>query len=150
FGAYAVQYLPQPARQMRYHAWIGAIEAIGPDLWRLFAGALDRHLAAHGVKPGARLIVLPTGALGVLPLGLAQDPATGRRPGETYEIAETPNLEALTAAARRLEAPVAPTLAAVINPTGLVPDLALPFTETEGALVAAHFNAQSTRLLDKS
>lgn len=45
---------------------------------------------------------------------------------------------------------MAPTLAFVINPTGLIPDLALPFTETEGILVAGHFKPPATIVLDKS
>ena len=149
-GAFAIQYLEEPEKRERYPEWLAAIESIGPDLWQLFAGALAKDLAARGVKPGARLIVLPTGALGLLPLGLAQDPATGRRLAEAYEMVEAPSLEALAAAARRVATPAAPTLAAVINPTGLIPDLALPFTETEGALVAAHFNPAATIVLDKS
>ena len=149
-GAFAIQYLAEHEKRKRYPEWMAAIESIGPDLWRLFAGAMAKDLAARGLKPGGRLIVLPTGALGLLPLGLAQDPATGRRLVETYEMVETPSLEALAAAARRVATPVAPTLAAVINPTGLIPRLALPFTETEGILVAAHFKPAATIVLDKS
>jgi hypothetical protein len=102
------------------------------------------------VTPGARLIILPTGALGLLPLGLAQDPATGRRLVETYELVEAPSLDALAAANRRIATPAPSTLAVVINPTGLIPDLALPFTETEGTLVAGHFKPAAMVVLDKS
>jgi CHAT domain-containing protein/DNA-binding transcriptional regulator YbjK len=149
-NAFNIQYLPEPEKANRYPEWIGAIGSIGPDLWQLFAGALVKELTAHGVKPGARVIVLPTGALGLLPLGLAQDPATGGRLVETYEMVEAPSLEALAAAARRIATPVAPTLTVVINPTGLIPDLSLPFTETEGILVAAHFKPAAMIMLDKS
>jgi CHAT domain-containing protein len=150
FGAYAIQDLPEAESEKRFEQWIDAIESIGPDLWRLFAGALDKELTARGIKPGGRLIVLPTAALGLLPLGLARDPKTGRRLGETYEIVEAPSLEALAAAMHRLATPAAPTLAAVANPTGLIHRLALPFTETEGLLVEAHFKPASMIVLDKS
>ncbi len=149
-GAFNIQYLEEPEKTRRLPEWIAAIRIVGPNLWQLFAGTLDKDLAARGVRPGARLIVLPTGALGLLPLGLAQDPATGRRFVEMYELTEAPSLEALAAAARRIATPAAPTLAAVINPTGLIPRLALPFTETEGALVAAHFKPAAETVLGKT
>ncbi len=80
-----------------------------------------------GVKPGARLVWLPTGALGILPLGLAQDPVTKRRLADNYEIVYAPSLEALAAAQKQIAKTAAATLAAIINPTG-----DLPGTEKEG------------------
>jgi CHAT domain-containing protein/tetratricopeptide (TPR) repeat protein len=148
--AFNIQYLKSPEKWKRWPEWISAIEKIGPDLWRLFASELDKELVARGVRPGARMVVLPTGALGLLPLGLAQDPDSGRRLGETYEIVQAPSLEALAAAAERTRTPAAPTLAIAINPTGLIPDLALPFTETEGAMVKSHFESAAAIVLDKS
>ena len=56
----------------------------------------------------------------------------------------------MAAAAHRIATPVAPILAAVVNPTGLIPDLTLPFTETEGALIRAHFKPTAMSFLDKS
>jgi CHAT domain-containing protein len=80
-----------------------------------------------GVVKGSRLMVPPSGALGFLPLGLAQDPASGRRLIEEYEIV-----------------PMAPSLAAIVNPTR---DLA--FAPIEGMLVAAEFGSASTVMLDQ-
>lgn len=73
----------------------------------------------------------------------------GPRLADAYELVEAPSLEALAAAAGRISTPSPATLA-VINPAGLIPRLALPFTETEGLLVAAHFNTATTSVLDKS
>jgi CHAT domain-containing protein len=144
-GAYKLQ-----DQLTHYSEWIAAIETIGPDLWRLFAGALANELAARGVRHGARLIMLPTGALGLLPLGLAQDPDTGGRLIDSYEMVEAPSLEALAVAGRRISTTPTRTLVAVVNPTGLIPRLALPFTETEGTLIETHFKPTATVVLDKS
>ena len=119
--------------------WKQAIEEIGPKLWSLFAGALEAELKAAGVKDGARLIVLPQGALGLLPLELASDPASGRIFADAYEITSVPSLEAYLAAAGAAAKVSAPSLAEAVNPTGDDPLLTLPFTEVEGALVASHF-----------
>jgi hypothetical protein len=107
-------------------------------------------LQERGVKSGARLVWMPAGALGLLPLGLAQDPATGRRFGDSYEIVTAPSLEALAAASRRIAEVVEPSLAETVNPAGDIRALNLPFAEIEGALVAVHFAGQPEIQLDKS
>ena len=123
----------------RFREWIGAIDKTSSDLWVLFGEALHRALIARGTKPGARIVLLPAGLIGLLPLGLAQDPASGQRLGDIYEIIIAPSLDALDSASRALASPPDLSLAAAINPTGEIRRLALPFTEVEGALVAAHF-----------
>jgi CHAT domain-containing protein len=120
-----------------------AIEEIGPKLWSLFAGTLDAELKAAGVKDGARLIVLPQGALGLLPLDLARDPERGRSFAETYEITNIPSLEAYLAGARTAAKASAPSLAEAVNPTG-----DLPSAEVEGAIVASHFKGRPLIKLD--
>jgi CHAT domain-containing protein len=60
-------------------------------------------------------------------------------------MVSVPSLEALTTAARQTATPSPRSLAMVINPTG-----DLPFTETEGALVAGHFPASARVSLDKA
>ena len=87
-------------QQTEPQAWLAAIGGIGPKLWTLFAGKLDAALKEAGVKNGTRLIVLPTGALGLLPLELARDPATGRSFADAYNVTAIPSLEAYLAAAR--------------------------------------------------
>ena len=149
FSAYEVQYLPLKEQEQRIGEWLGAIRGLGPSLWDLLGGTLHKALVDHGVKPGARLLWLPAGALGLLPLGLAQGP-DGQHLGDIYEISATPSLEAHAAAAQQLAPAPAPSLAAAINPTGDIPKLALPFTEVEGALVASHFGQLPRVVLDKS
>jgi CHAT domain-containing protein len=68
----------------------------------------------------------------------------GRRLIDTYEIVTAPSLSALSKAVREIERPAAPSLAAVVNPTG-----DLIFASIEGALVAAHFEPERRALLDE-
>ena len=142
-GAYFVNYLDGPEATRRWPEWIAAIDRIGPELWRLFGGTLDAALKEHGVKRGARLVWLPSGWLGVLPLGLAQDPTSKRRFADDYEIVYAPSLEALTAGQTLIANSKPASLAAVVNPTG-----DLPGTEKEGALVASHFASADRTVLE--
>ena len=148
-GAFLLQYLSTQERDRRIAEWLGYIEGIGHNLWELLGRALTDALKEHGTPPGSRLIWLPTGEIGMLPLGLAQDPASGRRLGDVYEIVYAPSLEALAIGLAQPAEPLSPSLAAAINPAGQDPDLALPFTEIEGALVAAHFKEKASIRLDK-
>ena len=143
--------IPQPELaqdQAQYdqlkHDWLAAIDAIGPQLWTLFAGALDQALASSGVAPGARLIWLPTGALGLLPLGLAADPQSGRRLSDSYEIVYAPSLAALALDQGRIAAPAPPPTAAVVGDA----NSGLPYAAIEEAVVGAHFPGASIALDD--
>src|SRR5262249_6699179 len=149
FNAYNVQYLPQKEQDQHIGEWLDAIRGLGPSLWDLLGGTLHKALVEHGVKPGARLLWLPAGALGLVPLGLAQGP-DGQRLSGIYEISATPSLVTHAAATQQLAHAPTPSLAAAINPSGDIPELALPFTEVEGALVAAHFRQVPRVVLDKS
>lgn len=149
-GAYAIQYLPWPEQGARLGEWRSAIDGIGPALWKLFAGRLDAELLRLGVQSGGRLIWLPAGSLGLLPLGLAQDPDSSRRFVDAYEIVYAPNLDALASASDHAGTVSSASLVAVVNPTGDTPKLSLPFAEIEGALVAAHFSGKPAIRLDKS
>ena len=57
-----------------------------------------------GVERGARLVWLPTGALGILPVGIAQDPATRHRLVDRYEIVYVPSLETAASARKAIAA----------------------------------------------
>jgi tetratricopeptide (TPR) repeat protein len=145
--------IPQPElaqAQAQYdnlkHDWLAAIDAMGPQLWTLFAGALDQALASSGVAPGARLIWLPTGALGLLPLGLATDPQSGRRLSDSYEIVYAPSLGALALAQGRIVAPAPPPTAVVVGDASS----GLPYAAIEEAVVGAHFPGASIVLDDVS
>jgi CHAT domain-containing protein len=127
-----------PERQRKlWSGWLDAIAAVGPQLWDAFLGAAERELAQAGVRPGARVFVVPTGPLGLFPLALAEDGATHARLWDAYEIAEAPSFEALADAAGRGE-PARASLAAIVNPT-----LDLRYSELEGALVASRFDADA-------
>ncbi len=143
-GAYFVNYLDGDEQQKRWPEWLAAIDQLGPELWQLFGARLDATLKQHGLKPGARLVWLPSGWLGTLPLGLAQNPASKRRLVDDYEIVYAPSLEALAAAQSVIAKPSPPTLAAIINPTG-----DLPGTEKEGAVVASHFAPAARTVLER-
>ncbi len=140
-AAYFINYLDDTERNRRWPEWTGAIDNLGPELWSLFGAKLDKALKERGVKSGARLVWLPSGWLGMLPLGLAQDPASKRRLADDYVISYAPSLEALAAAHRAIAKAAPATLAVVINPTG-----DLPGSEKEGAIVASHF-AEGARTL---
>jgi CHAT domain-containing protein len=141
-AAYFVNYLDEPERSRRWPEWTGAIENLGPQLWRLFAARLAGVLRERGVRPGARIVWLPSGWLGVLPLGLAQDPASKRRFIDDYEIVYAPSLDALAAAHAHAANAGPATLAAVVNPTG-----DLPGTDKEGGIVTSHFAADARTVL---
>ena len=65
---------------------MAAVGALGSQLWSIFGEQLHEALREEGVAEGARIYWLPFGALGTFPLGLAQDPKTGRRLADDYEI----------------------------------------------------------------
>jgi CHAT domain-containing protein len=88
---------------------------------------------------------MPPSALGILPLGLAQDPGSKRRFADAYEIVYGPSLEVLAAAQKQIGRSAPPTLAAIINPTG-----DLMGTEKEGELVASHFPQARRTLLQQA
>ena len=146
--AYLINYITdEKERDRRWPEWQAAIGNIGPRLWELIGARLDAALKEAGVGPGARLVWLPTSALGILPLGLAQDPASKRRLGDDYEIVYAPSLEALTAAQRQIAKPAPTTLAAVVNPTGGIKGWDLPGAAYEGKLVASHFPGKARTVL---
>jgi CHAT domain-containing protein len=141
-AAYFANYFDDEEQQKRWPQWLSAIDGIGSQLWDLFGQELTKALRNKGVRPGARLILLPSGRLGVLPLGLAQDPSSKRRLLDTYELVYAPSLDAISNSFRQIANPPNATLAAVINPTG-----DLPGTEKEGAIVASHFPAAASASL---
>jgi CHAT domain-containing protein/tetratricopeptide (TPR) repeat protein len=144
-GAYFINQLPSAEYNRRKSEWLAAIEGVGPDLWRLFGDKLDADLKANGIKKGSRLILLPPGELGILPLGLAQDPVSKRRLMDDYEIVYAPSLDVLAAAQNYAAKSVPATLAVVINPTG-----DLPHAANEGRLVASYFASDARVVLERN
>jgi CHAT domain-containing protein/tetratricopeptide (TPR) repeat protein len=137
FGAYLANYVPRYEQQQKWKEWFNAIEGLGPSLWNLVGKTIGETLATAGIEHGAELIILPQGTLGILPIGLAQDPTRGRRLMDEYIVTYMPSLAALMAIHDRLEAQkpgTPPTLAAIVNPTS-----DLKFSLIEGALITSHF-----------
>jgi CHAT domain-containing protein/tetratricopeptide (TPR) repeat protein len=141
--AYNVNLLPDDLLDEAWPTWMAGIDGLGPDLWRLIGSRLDAALKEAGVQRGARLVWLPTGGLGILPLGIAQDPASKRRLTDAYEIVYAPSLDALASAQGRIAKPAPVTLAAIVNPTG-----DLPAAEQEGRAVTSHFAAGARTVLE--
>jgi CHAT domain-containing protein len=139
---YFINYLDPDQVEKRWPEWLAAIDNLAPELWRIVGGRLDAALKERAIRPGTRLVWLPSGWLGTLPLGLAQDPASKRRLADGYEIVYAPSLAALDAASQHSADPENPTLAVIINPTG-----DLPGTEKEGAIIASHFPEPGRTLL---
>jgi CHAT domain-containing protein/tetratricopeptide (TPR) repeat protein len=136
-GAYSINYLSSAEHARRQSEWLGAIERVGSNLGELLGQPLVEALSASGLPPGrgTPITVLPIGALGLLPIGLAQHPRTGRYLLEDYTVALAPSLAALASATARVAAKTAaPSVAVIVNPTG-----DLPFTVLEGTLVESRF-----------
>jgi CHAT domain-containing protein/tetratricopeptide (TPR) repeat protein len=123
--------------------WLDAVESLVGELWRVLGSSIASALQSIGIKPGGRAIWLPTGALGVLPIGLAQEPRGGRRLGETYEIAYGPSLDVLASASARDVPTEAPSLA-MINPGS-----GLASTDFEANAVASHFPSDRRTIIEK-
>ncbi len=141
-ASYFVNYLEGDEQKKRWPEWLAAVDRIGPALFRLFGARLDTGLRDRGIKRGSRVVWLPSGWLGVLPLGLVQNTSSGQRLAYDYEISVAPSLETLAAARHQAETAGPPTLAAIVNPTG-----DLPGADKEGEIVASHFAAESRLLL---
>jgi CHAT domain-containing protein len=142
--AYAINHMSPDTQERLWPKWLAAIEDLGPELWRLLGGRIDAALTERGVKRGARIIWMPPGILGTVPLGLAQDPKSKRRLIDSYEIVYAPSLEAIASAQSQIASSAPATLAAVVNPTG---DLA--GSEKEGQIVASHFPATARAVLER-
>jgi len=148
-GAFRLQYEPDEVKSKRLPEWFDAIEKIGSQLWPLIGDHIHSALVQRGVKAGSPLVLLPQGAFAVLPLGLAQD-ATGQRLADMYDIAVVPSLRAAALGLEQQHQQAPKTMAAVINPTGELAHLDLPFTELEGDYVAAQFQPGAVARLGKA
>jgi CHAT domain-containing protein len=131
----------------RMYRWASALDELLPEFWQLFGGELDTALKEMDLKVGARLIWLPSSALGILPLAAAQNPVTKRWLADDYEIVYAPSLEALTAAQANIAIKRPATLAAIVNPTKDLPGLNLPGTEVSGQLAGSYFASEARTVL---
>ena len=117
-----------------WQKWLDGIDAVSVSLGSLLVGPVVAKLQQAGLNPGARVIWLLPSALATLPLASAIDPKTKQRLGDLYETVLQPSLESLRFTRQMADRTRAPSLFAIINPTG-----DLEFAGLEGALVASHF-----------
>lgn len=122
--------------------WQEALESVARTLGSAFLEPLQTLLNRCAIGPGARLHLLPDGLLGVLPLAIAQDPATGESLIQRFELSLAPSLRVLRAAqAGSATNGGEPSLALCTYATDL------QFLDFEAEMVASRFIASAvTRL----
>jgi len=144
-GAYFAQDLPTSRRRTHEGTWMRAVSGVGGTIWNLIGShiktAIDELNKRRDCKI-ERLFWMPPDALGIMPIGLAQDVATGERLGEKYEISFIFNIQMLINGRLNAETSAESSYAAIINPTG-----DLPFSEIEGALVGRLFSEGGRSIL---
>lgn len=141
--AYGAHYADVAEQQQRWPEWLAALDRSGQALWELVGGPIQAELDRLGVAQGTRLVWLPTGPMGILPLGLAQAPGTREHFSERYDITYAPSLSAIDEIEQSPQAPRSHTLGAVSNPTG-----DLPGARREVAIVASHFSPAHRQVAD--
>ena len=120
-GAYSINHLEAGERQTRWREWLQAIHDLQFKLSQLFAKAMADGLRATGVERDSTILWLPQGALGLLPITIASEPAGKVAVIDSYTVSTAPSLAAAAAALRRATSAVArPSMTAVINPTGIL------------------------------
>jgi len=136
-AAYAGMVRAEGDAQGAEKRFLDAVRDLAPSLWRMIGGRIVEALERARVPRDARIVWLPNGALGLLPVGLASPAAATASLFDRNPVVVSPSLSVLESSRRRLQSGQAPSsLAGIINPTG---DLA--FTELEGATVASYFGA---------
>ena len=142
-GAYSINHLEAGERQTRWREWLQVIHDLQSKLSQLFASTLADSLRATGVERDSAILWLPQGALGLLPITIASEPAGKVAVIDSYTVSTAPSLAAAAAALRRATSAAArPSMTAVINPTG-----DLNFTEPEGAVAVSYFDKSRRTLL---
>jgi len=133
--------------------WRGAHGAAGvdhglrlvqPALDQIVGSAVRQGLSLAGVAPGSPVVVMPDGAMALLPMGLATGGPGAKTLLEDYEISFAPSLAALDAARGRSRVSARPSLGLLRPPSGA----ALAYAPVEGALVSSNFGADRRQTWD--
>jgi CHAT domain-containing protein/tetratricopeptide (TPR) repeat protein len=142
--AYKVNWRPTPERREQRSFWLTEVQKLGPLLWDVIGGKLAEALEANGVPPDSSILWMPQAELGLVPIGLASNPASREILLDRYTIVTVPSLASVEISRRRAESsPAQGSLTAVVNPTG-----DLGFTVAEGVVIASFFDAVTRSILD--
>ena len=95
-----------------------AVSTIGAGAWEAFGGDLAAQLARAGVRDGARVLWIASGSVSFLPVGLAVDPASGRRLIDRFEIMTSPSIDFVERGLRVDAAAQNASGGGVFDPTG--------------------------------
>jgi CHAT domain-containing protein len=127
--------------QRDYDGLRARISNLAQRLWKVVGGPLRDGLAGQGVQPGARLTILPSSTLAVIPFWMAQDRSTGGSLLDMYDISFAFSLRELEA--RPADEAKPRRLTAWFN---LQAD-DLPFTRAESLMVPQAFSESRTTVL---
>ncbi len=129
-------------------AWYSRIESTGQQVWQLLVGPIVERLVAVGITPGAPVLLMPQGGLGLLPLHAAWREVNGAKRTllDDYTVTYAPSGYALHVSQRRLqeESRQQTSLLAVVNPTK-----DLTYTPIEGEQVVKLFGADKAATLQE-
>jgi tetratricopeptide (TPR) repeat protein len=143
FEAFNLQYvLDEEAFESNIGLWHDAIDKVGIQLWSVFVGDIYAGLQRRGITSGSHVFFIPTGMLGLLPLGLAHDLNSNVTLSEMYELSIVPSLEALDAAteASKMRAD---------NRLTLISTAGSAFTDGADVILAKRFGVKNTLQIPK-
>ena len=109
-------------------------------LWAWFGSWIKQTLEENALAKIDKLIVVPNGPVGLLPIGLARNPTDGKHLLDDFAVTFSPNLRAIVRNARLLQdrnrklSPKSKTLGIIENPTGNSPSAGL-----EASMAASFF-----------
>lgn len=121
------------------HRWNQVVEATAESLGELVAEPVLREMQAPELSC-SRLDILPQGPLGLLPLNLARDPATGAPLIDRFEVSLSPSLTALAHVRSRSRRAAPPRTITFVRHSNGKGAGRLPNTPFETELVASWFD----------
>jgi CHAT domain-containing protein/tetratricopeptide (TPR) repeat protein len=129
-GSYHATFDEGDFNAQKWGAWQATLSQASAELWNMLGHDLAVVLTDFGLSEGSTVLWLPPGSMGSVPMGLAQDPESGRYLLNRYSFAVIPSL--------RVRPPIAPrilSLGMLIDPTR-----SLAAADAEAQLVASQFS----------
>lgn len=124
------------------NAWMESINKLTGRLWETLFQPVHERLMNLGLAPGAPIVLIPQGGLGLLPLHATWHEVDGQIHFllDDVTVIYAPSILALNISLQRLQDARrhVPSMLAVINPTA-----DLPYTSLEGSAIATLFPALS-------